>query len=79
MITDDILHQFVVVGTYNDIGTKLLDRFRSTVTDCEFSIPVRDDRDRETLAGLVSTIQADDDFKARKAIVGDPTSDAAPR
>ena len=49
LINDDVLHRFAVIGTYDAIGARLLDRFRDVVTDCEFSIAVRDDEDRAAL------------------------------
>jgi hypothetical protein len=55
---------------YDEIGRKLLDRFGDVVTDVEFSIAVRDDRDLETLSNLARRIQADDDTAARAAIAG---------
>lgn len=70
MISDEILDQFAVIGTYDEIGTRLLDRFGSVVTDTEFSIAVRDDDDKQTLADLAATIQADDGSTARAAILG---------
>lgn len=70
MITDDILDQFAVIGTYDKIGQKLVDRFGRLVTDVEFSIAVRDDQDREDLKRLSHDIQRDDGQAARKAIIG---------
>jgi probable F420-dependent oxidoreductase len=57
LITDDILHQFAVIGTYDVIGRRLTERFGGLVTDIEFSIPVQEERDRETLAELARDIQ----------------------
>ena len=71
MISDDILEQFAVIGTYDKIGQKLLDRFGHVITDCEFSIAVRDAQDRETLKTLAALIQSDDESRARKTIMGD--------
>lgn len=70
MISDEVLHQFVVIGTYDEIGTRLLERYGSVVTDTEFSIAVRDDDDLQTLTELASTIQADDGSAARAEILG---------
>lgn len=58
LISDDILDQFAVIGTFDEIGTKLLARFGDCVTDAEFSIPVAGEEDRQTLAGLVRRLQA---------------------
>jgi len=70
MISDEILEQFAVIGVYDEIGAKVLDRFGDVVTDIEFSIAVRDERDRAQLAGLARQIQASDDSRARAAIAG---------
>jgi probable F420-dependent oxidoreductase len=58
-IDDEVLHTFVTVGTYDTIAGKLLDRFSHVITDCEFSIPVKTDADKEILRGLATTIQKD--------------------
>lgn len=70
LISDDVLHQFVIVGTYDAIGRKLLERFGPVVTHCEFSISVRNETDRETLANLVKDIRAASSDQARETIVG---------
>lgn len=57
-ISDDVLHQFAVIDTYDRIGDRLCERFGSVVTDIEFSIGVNNNQDRETLAGLTRAIQA---------------------
>ena len=54
-----MLHQFVVVGTYSEIGRKLVERYGSVVTHCEFSIAVKNDADRERLRALAKDIQSD--------------------
>lgn len=71
MIDDDVLNQFVVIGTYDVIGKRLLERYRRLITDVEFSIAVRSDDDRETLKTLARNIQADDDGAARANILGE--------
>lgn len=70
LISDDVLDQFAVMGTYDEIGSKLLQRFRAVVTDCEFSIAVKDESDRQVLAALAREIQGDSDAAARAAIMG---------
>ena len=70
MISDDVLDQFAVIGTYDEIGKKLLNRFGGLVTDVEFSIAVRNDQDRETLRKLAAEIQSDSDGAAREEICG---------
>ena len=69
-ITDDILHTFVTVGTYDQIARRLLDRYSGVVTHCEFSIPVNGVADKDRLRDLAKTIQGEGVDRARKAIVG---------
>ena len=69
-ISDEILHQFVVIGTYDEIGRKLLERYGDLITDIEFSIAVTNDNDKETLQNLAFEIQNHDDSLARQAITG---------
>jgi len=69
-ITDDILHTFVTVGTYDTIARKLSDRYAGVVTHCEFSIPVTGDSDKDRLHDLAKTIQSQSVDRARKAIAG---------
>ena len=69
-ITDDILHTFVTVGTYDQIARRLLDRYAGVVTHCEFSIPVNGAADKDRLRDLAKTIQGESVDRARKAIVG---------
>jgi hypothetical protein len=58
-ITDDILHTYVTVGTYDEIARKLCDRYGGVVTHCEFSIPVANEADKDRLRALARTIQSD--------------------
>lgn len=75
LISDEVLDQFAVIGTYDKIGKKLVDRFGKVVTNSEFSIPVRNDMERDALAQLVRDIKADSESAAREQIMG--TSGAA--
>lgn len=77
LIDDDILHKFVTVGTYDEIGDKLLERYGDIVTNIEFSIAVNDEEDLETLTGLAARLQAADDSAARKNIAGELVGSAA--
>jgi hypothetical protein len=56
-ITDDILRTYVTIGTYDEIAHKLSDRYGGVVTHCEFSIPVKDQADKERLRALAKAIQ----------------------
>ena len=54
-INDDVLHNFVTIATYDTIGRKLCDRYGGVVTNCEFSIAVKNDADRDVCASLPAT------------------------
>ncbi|MEM7096042.1 MAG: TIGR03617 family F420-dependent LLM class oxidoreductase [Actinomycetota bacterium] len=57
-ITDEVLHTYAIVGSYDEIAGLVAERYADTVHATEFSIPVRDGDDEQRLAELVSTIQA---------------------
>jgi alkanesulfonate monooxygenase SsuD/methylene tetrahydromethanopterin reductase-like flavin-dependent oxidoreductase (luciferase family) len=57
-ISDEVLHTYVTVGTYDQIAQKLLERYGRVITHCEFSIAVKDDADKERLRAIAQTIQA---------------------
>ena len=69
-IDDEVLHKFVTIGTYDTIAQKLLDRFGGLITDCEFSIAVKTEKDKEILRALAGEIQGASLVTARKAIAG---------
>ena len=70
LISDAVLDQFAVIGTYDEIAGKLTERFGRIVTNCEFSIAVKDAADKALLAQMAREIQADDGSAARRAING---------
>ena len=70
LISNEVLDQFAVIGTYDQIGAKLLHRFGRVVTNSEFSIPVRTTSERDTLARLVKTVQGTSTEAARATIIG---------
>jgi probable F420-dependent oxidoreductase len=75
MIDDETLDRFAVIGTHDEIGRRLLERYSGVVTDVEFSIAVSPDPehhalDRETLRGLAAVVQGADDAAARAEIAG---------
>ena len=69
-ITDEVLHTYVTVGTYDTIARKLCDRYGSVVTHCEFSIPVKNSADKERLRDLAKAIQGESLDRARRTIAG---------
>ncbi|MDP6344290.1 MAG: TIGR03617 family F420-dependent LLM class oxidoreductase [Alphaproteobacteria bacterium] len=58
-ITDEILHTYAVVGTYDEIGQRLLQRYQGVVDSIEFSTPARDAAEQGMLRDLVQQIQRD--------------------
>ncbi len=69
-ISDDILHTFVTVGTYDTIASRLLDRYASVVTHCEFSIAAKTEVEKGTLKQVADAIQGRSLDAARRTIVG---------
>jgi hypothetical protein len=69
-ISDEVLHTFVTIGTYDTIAGQLLDRFGGCITDCEFSIAVKTETDKELLRGLATSIQSRSLDRARNMILG---------
>ena len=56
-ISDDLVHQFAVVGTYDEIGVRLADRYRGLATSVEFSIPASTPEEAERLRELVMSLK----------------------
>jgi len=56
-ISDDVLHTYVTIGTHEEIGAKLADRYGGVVTGVEFSIAVRSDAERDALADMVAGLK----------------------
>lgn len=69
-IDDDVLHTFVTIATYDEIGRALCGRYGSVVTNCEFSIAVKSDGDRERLRQIAREIQSHGVAAARRTILG---------
>lgn len=70
LIDDGILDRFVVIGTHDEIGERLLERYGDTVSRIEFSIAVHDDIDRERLSVLTRRIKRHETGAARAALRG---------
>lgn len=70
LISDEVLDHFAVIGTYETMAKRLLDRFGDTVTDVEFSIPARSPAEREVLQDLVTQLRTHSQTAARSAIAG---------
>lgn len=56
-INDDILHQYAVVGLFDDIAAKLKNRYGGLVTHAEFSIPIKQAGDEERLRAMLSSLR----------------------
>jgi len=65
-----VLDQFAVIGTYDQVGKKLVERFGDVVTNSEFSIPVRSEAEHEILGKMVKDIQSSGTDAARATIMG---------
>ncbi|MEM7748795.1 MAG: TIGR03617 family F420-dependent LLM class oxidoreductase [Pseudomonadota bacterium] len=69
-ISDEILDQFAVIGTYDEIGDRLCERFGDVVTNIEFSIAAQTDAEKQRLAELAAQVKAHDGQKVRALIEG---------
>jgi hypothetical protein len=56
LITDDILHTFATVGTWDEIGDLLRERYEGLVTSLEFSIAVKTQADAEVMTKLIDQL-----------------------
>jgi probable F420-dependent oxidoreductase len=56
-ITDDVLHTYVTVGTWDEIVDKLRERYGHIVTHVEFSIPIESADDKIRLRKMVERLQ----------------------
>ncbi len=56
-VTDEMVETIAVVGTYDQIASRVAERYAGTCSGVEFSIPVESADDRERLAAMVSEIQ----------------------
>jgi probable F420-dependent oxidoreductase len=56
-ITDEMLEAFAVVGIYDEIVPKIKTRYGSFANALSFSIPVRNDDDRERLRSMISELR----------------------
>lgn len=56
-ISDDVLHTYATVGTYDEIGTKLVQRYGGIVSDIEFSIPCTTPAEKATMRDLIEQVR----------------------
>ena len=57
MISDETLHTFAVIGTFDEIVDRMRKRCAGLASSTEFSIPVTSEPEYERLAELIETLQ----------------------
>jgi probable F420-dependent oxidoreductase len=57
-ITDEVMDRYVVIASHDEIADKLRVRLGGVVTNCEFSIAVRNQSDKERLAQIVKDVHS---------------------
>ena len=57
-ITDDMLDTFAVIGTYDEIVPKIIEKSAGLIDRSNFSIPVRSPDDEERLKQMIKELQA---------------------
>lgn len=58
-ISDEILHTYATVGTHDEIGAKLVQRYGGLVSDIEFSIPCGTPQEQATMRDLLRQLRAE--------------------
>lgn len=58
LVDDEMLHEVATVGTYDEIGAKLRDRYVGRVDRIEFSIPIASPADIEVFGSILAEIKA---------------------
>jgi probable F420-dependent oxidoreductase len=56
-ISDDVVETIAVIGTYDDVARKILERYGDFATRIEFSLPVRKPGDAERLRQIIGALQ----------------------
>ncbi len=57
-ITDDMLQEFGVIGTYDEIIPKIIERCAGVIDRVSFALPVRNPDDEERLKEMIKQLQA---------------------
>jgi alkanesulfonate monooxygenase SsuD/methylene tetrahydromethanopterin reductase-like flavin-dependent oxidoreductase (luciferase family) len=55
-ISDEMLEEFAVIGTYDEIAGRVKERFGDIVTSVGFAMPIRSPDDRERLRAILQTL-----------------------
>jgi probable F420-dependent oxidoreductase len=58
-IDDEILNTYATVGTYDEIGAKLVQRYGGLVSDIEFSIPCTSPEEKSTMRALIKQLHSE--------------------
>ena len=56
-ITDEVLYEYACVGTYDEIGKVISNRYNGLVSSTEFSIPLETPDDHDRLRDLINSLQ----------------------
>ncbi len=56
-ISDEVLHMYATIGTYDEIGAMLVQRYGGIVSDIEFSIPCNTPEDKSTMRDLIAQVR----------------------
>ncbi|MBW3551763.1 MAG: hypothetical protein KY442_13550 [Proteobacteria bacterium] len=57
LVSDDVLHTYATVGTWDVIADRLRERFDGVVTSLEFSIAVRSPGDASVMGDLIARLR----------------------
>lgn len=58
LVDDEMLHTVATVGTYDEIGAKLRERYVGRVDRIEFSIPVHNNDDADVFRGILAEVRS---------------------
>jgi probable F420-dependent oxidoreductase len=56
-ISDEMLDDYAVIGTHDEIAGKLNQRFSTVASHLEFAIPIASEADKETLSDLLKSLR----------------------
>ena len=57
LVHEEMLHTIATVGTYDEIGQKLVDKYGDVIDRIEFSVPVNNPDDASQLSSILRVIQ----------------------
>jgi len=53
LVSDELLEEIVIVALYDELASKIKDRFRSVLDRIEVSIPINNRQDEEVLSQII--------------------------